>query len=165
MGMVDELLFIKEFREKKAEKHMLRTRLDLQQAHHRQQKADDDLQVFRIQAQQEEIRWYEQLCSRVVKPREILSVHEDVAALRAEEANLAVTLEQALADHETAQQHYAMAADQHRMATAAKNKFMEVAQTLQAEEARERERIEELELEEVAGQLRPHGFAEENGHV
>jgi type III secretion protein O len=165
MGMVDELLFIKEFREKKAEKHMLRTRLNLQQAHHRQEKADDDLQVFRIYAEQEEIRWYEQLCSRVVKPREILSVQEDVAGLRAKEANLAVTLEQAFADHEIAKQHYATAADQHRMATAAKNKFIEVAQSLQAEEARERERIEELELEEVASQLRPTGFFEENGRV
>ena len=164
MAVVDELLFIKNFREQKAEKNMLRTRLDLQQAHHRQLKAQDTLQVFRVQAQQDEVRWYDELCSRMVKPREILSVQEDVAALRTTEANLAVSLEQASTEHEAAQQHYAVATDQHRQATTAKNKFIEVAQNFHAEVARERERREELELEEVAGQMRFRAPGEENDH-
>lgn len=164
MAMVDELLFIKNFREQKAEKDMLRTRLDLQQAHHRQEKAEDTLQVFRVQAQQDEVRWYGELCSRLVKPREILAVQEDVAVLRATEAHLAVRLEQALAEHEEAQQHYVSATDQHRLATMAKNKFIELAQNFHAAEARERERREEMELEEVAGQLRLRDPAEEPEH-
>lgn len=164
MAMVDELLFIKNFREQKAEKDMLRTRLDLQQAHHRQEKAEDTLQVFRVQAQQDEVRWYGELCTRLVKPREILAVHEDVAVLRSTEAHLAVRLEQALAEHEVAQQHYASATDQHRLATMAKNKFIELVQNVHAAEARERERREEMELEEVAGQLRLRDPAEEREH-
>lgn len=164
MAMVDELLFIKNFREQKAEKDMLRTRLDLQQAHHRQEKAEDTLQVFRVQAQQDEVRWYGELCTRLVKPREILAVHEDVAVLRSNEAHLAVRLEQALAEHEVAQQHYASATDQHRLATMAKNKFIELVQNFHAAEARERERREEMELEEVAGQLRLRDPAEEREH-
>lgn len=164
MAMVDELLFIKNFREQKAEKDMLRTRLDLQQAHSLQSKAQNSLQGFREQAQQDELRWYGALCARLVKPREILAVHEDVAILRATEAQLAVHLEQALAAHEAAQQHFVKATDLHRKATTAKNKFVELAQNFHAAEARESERREEMEIEEVAGQLRLRDPMSEKEH-
>lgn len=164
MAMVDELLFIKRFREQKAEKDMLRTRFDLQQAHGREEAAQDSLQAFRLQAQADELRWYGDLCSRLVKPREILAVQEDVAVLRANEAQLAIGLEQAQAEHAAAQQRYAGATDQHRLATAAKNKFVELADSFHAAEARERERRDEMELEEVAGQVRLRDGTEEQEH-
>lgn len=164
MAMVDELLFIKRFREQKAEKEMLRTRFDLQQAHQHREEAEDTLQTFRVQAQEDELRWYGDLCSRLVKPRDILAVQEDVAVLRVHETQLAIGLEQAQVEHDAAQKRYAGATDQHRLATAAKNKFVELAYNFHAAEARERERRDELELEEVAGQVRVRDGMEEQEH-
>jgi type III secretion protein O len=164
MAMVDELLFIKKFREQKAEKEMLRARFDLQQAHERQEEAKDSLQVFRVRAHADELRWYGDLCSRLVKPREILAVQEDVAVLRANETQLAIGLEHAQGEQAAAQQRFAGATDQHRLATAAKNKFVELAESFHVAEARERERREELELEEVAGQARMRDGIEEQDH-
>ncbi len=163
MGMIDELLFIKDFRERKAERELLRTRLDLQQAHGRHSQAQDTLVDFQSQAQQQEQQWFSDLCTRLVKPKEILAVHADVAQLRATEADLAVQLEEAHAAHQMAQEVYALATDQHREATVTKNKFLELAQSMHAAEQRERERRDEMELEEVASQIRKRIHAQEPG--
>ena len=154
MAMIDELLFIKEFREKKAEKEFQKARMALVEARKIEEAANGALTTFQVQAEQEEQSWYRDLCSRVVKPREIAYVQEDVAMLRATELMHANALQKAERQHALAhdthvQTHLAM-----REASKAREKFTELARMHHVLVNQEAERKEELELEEVAGNVR-----------
>lgn len=154
MAMVDQLLFIKTFRERQAETVLQRSRLSLAQAHQLEEQAQQELERFIAQATEDELRWYRQLCERVVKLRDIEDVQTDVAILRAEEAERARARDAATQQREQAQSAFTQASEQMKEASTARNKFEELARQHHALVAKEVERKEDLELEELAGIVR-----------
>ena len=155
MGMVHQLLYIKDFHQKKAEMTLQSARMAMQQAKQQEDLARETLASFQEHAQREELAWFDDLCSRVVKVRDIQKVQADVAQLRATEN-----------DHvqswQLAQQQHVHASDSHQQANSAKKeadkvreKFIELVRLQDQSDANEAERKEELELEELAGNLRP----------
>jgi type III secretion protein O len=154
MGMLDELLYIKTFREGQAETAMLVSRAHLAEAHRQESNAQQELSRFQAAAREDELSWYRSLCQRIVRPQEIADVQLDVAILRAEEQARAESLAQAEQQRAQAQTGYTDANEHLREASATRNKFEELASQHNAAERREQERREEQELEEVAGNPR-----------
>lgn len=150
MAMIDELLFIKEFREDKAEKELQKARLALQEARLNAQRANEALQTFQQQAEESELAWYRALCSRLVTVRDIANVQEDVAMLRQTELEYQQALHAAEQQHTQAQTLQNQANQQMRDASKAREKFTELARNHHWIVNQEAQRKEELELEEVA---------------
>ena len=154
MAMIDELLFIKTFRERKAETALQRSRLVLVDAQRQEDTARQTLERFIEQATEDELRWYRELCARLVKQHDIEVVQQDVAIQRAEEQAYLRELEAAAAAHVSAQAAFNQATTVLRDACTSRSKFDELARLHHDTVAREAERVEELELEEVAGIVR-----------
>jgi type III secretion protein O len=85
MAMIDELLFIKEFRERKAETELQKSRARLSAAVQAENEAKTALERFIEHSTAEELRLFDDLCRRVVKLRDINDVHTEVAALKYKE--------------------------------------------------------------------------------
>jgi len=154
MSMIDQLLYIKEFREQQAETALQKSRLILADAHQQENLARETLEVFVAQAREDELLWYRELCERVVKLRDIEEVQLDVAILRAEEAARQQDLDRAQNEREQAQVAFNSATHVMREASTARNKFEELALSHHAALSKEAERKEDLELEELAGIVR-----------
>ncbi len=154
MAMVDQLLFIKEFREQQAETALQKSRLALADARRQEELAQQELERFIAQAREDELSWYRELCSRVVKLRDIESVQTDVAILRAQEAARAQQRDAAVTHREQAQSSFSQATQHMKEASTARNKFEEMARQHHALVAKEAERKEDLELEELASIVR-----------
>lgn len=154
MAMLDELLFIKRFREQQAESRAFSSRAELAQARRHEDEASKLLEQFRRQAQADEQTWYQALYARPVKLRQITRVQEDVILLRASERAHEQALEQAAAQRAAAQQRYAEASQRMREARAVREKFVELVRRENLAASREHERREELEFEELASTRR-----------
>jgi type III secretion protein O len=154
MTMIDELLFIKEFRERKAETELQKSRLQLRLAVSAEQEAEQTLNDFIEHATQEEFRMFEDLCSRIVNPRDITDVHAEVSALKAQELSHREGLLTRQQQHMQARQVFDVDTRKMRDASTAREKFGELARTHRVSVAREAERKEELELEELASIVR-----------
>ena len=154
MAMVDELLFIKEFRERKAETELQKSRARLGVAAQSERQAEQTLQEHIDRAWAEELRLYAELCARIVKPREIADVQQHVAQMRVEEMAHQQRLEQAQEQHKAAQDDFQLSTRKMREASTAREKFVELARTHHMLVAREAERKEDLELEELASVVR-----------
>jgi hypothetical protein len=154
MAMIDELLFIKEFRERKAETELQTSRSRLGAAAHAEREAEKTLQAYAAQAMAEELRLYADLCVRIVKPRDISDVQGEVAAMRIQELQHQQELEAAEKNHELALDHFQLSTRKMREASTAREKFVELARTHHMLEAREAERKEDLELEELSSVVR-----------
>jgi len=150
MSMLDELLFIKRFRERQAEAIVFRSRADLAQARRAEEDASSVLERFRLQALADEQAWYDALYQRPVKLREITRVQEDVSMLRAAERAHQQSLETAAAKRSEAQQAHAEATQRMRDASAVREKFVELVRRENLAASRESEKREELEFEELA---------------
>ena len=150
MAMIEDLLFIKTFRERKAETELQKSRAALVLAQLAQQQAQLSLDEYVAYATQQEQEWFEGLYARLVKPRDITAVHQDVAILRAEERAHEEDLTQATSTHDRARDHMHQSTVQLREASMARQKFVELARAHHLLIAQEAERKEELELEEVA---------------
>lgn len=150
MAMVDDLLFIKRFRESKAETELQKSRAALvlaQKAERQAEQALDDYIAFAIA---QEKAWYDDLCSRLVKLREIATVQEDVAGLKQGERSHRDEVEERRKAHLEANQQLDHSLQRMRDASTARQKFVELARNFHWLAAREQERKEELELEELA---------------
>jgi type III secretion protein O len=154
MKMIDELLFIKEFRERKAETELQKSRVRLSTAAQAERDAEKTLQDFIAHATAEELRLFDDLCSRIVKLRDINEVHTEVAGLKYKEQAHAQALDQRQQQHVQARQDFDQSTRKMRDASTAREKFVELARNFHIMETREAERKEELELEEVASIVR-----------
>jgi len=148
--MVDELLFIKRFRETKAETELKKSRGELVLAQQAEREAEQALDRYVAWAVAQEQSWYADLCSRLVKLREITAVQEDVVGLKAAERDHRATLDQRQKAHEAAREQMELSMRRMREASTAREKFVELARNFHSMAAREQERKEELELEELA---------------
>jgi type III secretion protein O len=154
MAMIDELLFIKEFRERKAETELQKSRARLSAAVQAEQEAKATLERFIEHATAEELRMFADLCSRVVKLRDINDVHSEVAALKYKEQAHQQELEGRQKQHVQARDDFDGSTRKMREASTAREKFVELARNFHWLAAREAERKEELELEELASVVR-----------
>lgn len=153
--MLHQLLFIKDFHKKKAEMTLQKARLQLLEAQQREQKSKDTLQTFQSEAERAERAWFEALCSRIVKVRDIHNVHADVAQLRATEQLHIQNWQQAQQEHTQASASHQQATSDKKEADQVCEKFVELVKRHDQIQAIEAERKEELELEELNGNLRP----------
>jgi type III secretion protein O len=151
MSMMDQLLFIKSFREGQAQTKMQRCRAEHLDAQAREQATRQALEQFITQAREDEARWYRELCDRLVKLSDIETVQQDIAILRAEQLAREEAVRAQAALTESARLAFSESALALREASAARNKFEELRRNEREAFARESERREELELEEVAG--------------
>lgn len=154
MAMVDELLYIKTFREQQAETALQRSRADLRLAHAAEDQARTDRDDFARQAVEDELRWYRELCERLVTVRDIEDVQLAVAGLRQREAQLQQMLEERQRQRQDSQQRFHQASEHLKQASTARSKFVELAREHHLAVSREAERKEEMELEELAGVVR-----------
>ena len=154
MAMVDELLYIKSFREQQAETALQSSRVELRVAREAEEQARVVRDDFTRQAVEDELRWYRELCERVVKVRDIEDVQLAVAGLRQREIELQKMLEQREQDRQQSQQRFHQASDHLKQASTARSKFEELAREHHLAVSREAERKEEMELEELAGVVR-----------
>lgn len=148
--MVDELLFIKRFRETKAETELKKSRGALVLAQQAEHEAEQTLDEYVAWAAAQERAWYEDLCSRLVRLREISAVQEDVVLLKARERDHRATLEARRKTHEEAREQMDLSMRRMREASTAREKFVELARNFHWLASLEQERKEELELEELA---------------
>jgi hypothetical protein len=107
-----------------------------------------------LEAREDEVRWYRELCDRLVKLSDIESLQQDIAILRAEEVAREDEVKAKIAQTAAAREALTASTTALREASAARNKFEELRRRERDAVARESERREELELEEVAGNRR-----------
>lgn len=150
MSVFDELLAIKRFREGQAELAVARQRKVHAEAEHQREVASEQLTEYRTWAQQQEEGFYRDLCSRIVRVREIEGVLQGVAELRQGERDHQTRVESA--SQEVIDQANALAERRlsHREARRVTDKFVELAHVYLVEHLRELERKEDSEMEEAS---------------
>jgi type III secretion protein O len=150
MSMFTELLAIKRFREGQAELRVARERTSHQQAELARVAAQETLERFKLEAIERERQMYADLCSRVVKLRDIEDVMQGVSSLRQTEQQRQTDVERADEVVENALKALATARESHRLATRMTEKFVELAQIHLDQHLREQEYKEDQEMEEAA---------------
>lgn len=154
MDMINELLFIKKFREHKAETEMQKSRARLAIAVQAEKDAQQTLTDYIAHATAEELRMFTDLCTRIVKLSDINDVHAAMAILKFQEQTHQQELQNSQEQHVQAREVFDGDMRKMREASTAREKFVELAQNFHTIAAREAERKEELELEEVASVVR-----------
>ena len=101
-----------------------------------------------------EDQWYRELCTRVVRVRDIENLHASIAGLRRTQQQLDQDLDARLREREQAQKHMKQSSEHHRLASVARSKFTELARIHEVARVLETERREESELEELASASR-----------
>ncbi len=165
MSMFKELLAIKRFREGQAELRVARERTSHQQAELARVAAQQTLERFRLEAVERELGMYADLCSRVVKLRDIEDVMQGVATLRDTEHQREKDVERADEQVDHALKALATARESHRLATRMTEKFVELAQIHLDQHLREQEYKEDQEMEEAASVRRDREDWEEHAEV
>lgn len=150
MSIFRDLLTIKSLRESKAERIVRRQRDVLADATDMREKANQRLDQFVVFARQEEDILYLDLCSRLVRLRDIENVQSTVAHLRQQEQQHEETLRKAEIQRLKESEQLATDKTLHKEAARVKEKFVDWAQMHAVELQREFERKEDAEMEEVA---------------
>lgn len=150
MSVFDELLAIKRFREGQAEIAVSRQRLRHAEADAARLASEQALADFRDESERRERAMYRDLCSRVVRVREIEDVLQGVADLREGERQREQALEQAAQRLGDEARALAERRDQHQQAVRLTGKFVELASLHLAEHLKALEHKEDMEMEEAA---------------
>lgn len=148
MSVFAELLRIKEFRESQAETEARRRRAVLDEAVQALERGERRLEEYRAWSGRHELDLYAEICTRVVKLRDLDDLRGQVTDMRQQERNL----EQGVRDAEKLRREAGAALDAAfaalREAGRQKNKFTELARIYSEEARLELERAEDLEMEE-----------------
>jgi type III secretion protein O len=148
MGMLDELLHLKSFREEKAERAVGAGREAVTHAARQEQQAHDALTDYRDWSDRHERQLYDEICRRPVQPRELEWLREDVNALRTKEGELDKLVQQAGQHRGEAETALESLHRVHAEATRVRDKFQQLADADADAERVETERREEAEAEE-----------------
>ena len=127
MSVFDELLAIKRFREGQAEIAVSRQRLRHAEADAAKRGSEAALVSYRDEAERHEQAMYSDLCSRVVRVREIENVLQGVAGLREGERQHEQAVETAAQQLEHESKALAASRQQHQQAVRLTGKFVELA--------------------------------------
>jgi type III secretion protein O len=149
-GVLDQVLEIKSFREARAGLAVTRQRLALDRAVAEVQAKQDTLMTFTQEAHRKERALFDDLCSRVVRLSQIQDVHLAVDELRAQTREHEKKLEQARAARHREAQALEDRRAEHSRALQVKERFVELVRVAAEEAEQEVDRLEALELEEVA---------------
>lgn len=150
-----QLVTVKEMREGKAERTVRAQRRALETAQAERDGAQHRLDNYHAYAVQQERRIYDELCTRVVKLRDIEDVHGQVQALRLREADLREELQTAEQRREQEERKLEEDKTVHKLALRTRDKFVEMDGIFTRERRDGAERAEESEIEEIAGNRRP----------
>ena len=150
MSIFKELLAIKAFREGQAESAMRMQRSIALEASDKREAAEALLARLLAEGVDKEHRMYRDLCERIVKLRDIENVQQSVAALRARELQQQDNVDAAIRVLDEENQKLDTVRAAHKEASRQKSKFVDLSHNHTNELAREAERKEDLELEEVA---------------
>src|ERR1041384_4934872 len=129
MTIFAELLRIAGFREGKAEMEVSRTRGELTKAHASETDAKQRLQEFMVFADRREREMYAELCTRIIRLRELEDVQLGVLDLRNGERRREEEVAAARKAVEAAVAALEAARKVHRAATRQKEKFVELGRS------------------------------------
>jgi len=149
LSVFTELLRIAGFRETKAETAVSAARGAVIKAHEDEAAARRVLEEFLTYSERHERSLYADLCTRLIKLRELEEVQLSVLDLRNGERQRGAAVEAALKAAEQAQAALDAAREVHRLARRMKEKFVELTRSYDEERALEVQRVEDLEMEEV----------------
>jgi len=162
MSMFDELLAIKRFREGQAEIAVAHQRQVLVAAEQELEAANQRLVDYRAWSERRERDMYDDLCSRIVRVREIEDVMQGVADLRGGERQHEAQVQSADDQVRTEEQALTERRETHRLASRMTEKFIELARLHLEAYLLEQERKEDLEMEEAASVRRDREDWEEH---
>ena len=121
-----------------------------------EQQADQTLNDYRVWSDGHERSLYDEVCKRVVRPRDLEWLREDVSALRVKETSLEGELAQAGKQRSTAEDELKQARGVRELATRVREKFVQLVGA-EADELRlEAERKEDVETEDSYAGRREH---------
>jgi type III secretion protein O len=148
MSMLNELLELKQYREDKAEMALARCRLSLAEVTKRKDQAHDALVSYQEWSVTHERDMYGAVYGRVVRPRDLENLREDVVMLRVKERTLNEALTKVETERTQADTAVRDSRTAHERATRTREKFVQLVEA-QSEELRlEAERKEDLEMED-----------------
>lgn len=150
MSIFDEILSIKNFRESRAELAMLKQRTVLAEAIVARDEAEKRLAAFIEEALRLERDLYKDLCSRLVRLRDIENVQMEVVDLRHREHSYEESLVKSEQTRTAEEQRLDEAKQGHQQAVIMKQKFVELLDVYNDEYMKQAERAEDAEMEEVA---------------
>ncbi|MBS1196647.1 MAG: type secretion protein [Proteobacteria bacterium] len=150
MSIFDEILSIKNFRENRAELAMFKQRTVLEAAMAARDEAQKILSAFIEEALRREHNLYQDLCSRLVRLRDIESVQMEVVDLRHREHGYEENLVKSEQARTAEEQRLDEAKQCHQQAVIMKQKFVELVEVYNDEYMKQAERAEDAEMEEVA---------------
>ncbi|CAM3692823.1 type III secretion system stalk subunit SctO [Parendozoicomonas haliclonae] len=146
--MLNDLLRIKRIREKSAEDEVRKCRYRVELAVQDVEKKKQELVSYKEWRIQEEKRLYDEIMNTAVKQFDLDIVKQTVALHREKDLILQDAITQAEEHLEETRKELEEAQQKHVLATQAVQKFEEFTDVINQEEAKEKARIEELELEE-----------------
>ena len=146
--MLHDLLRIKRIREKSAEDEVRKCRYRVELAAQDLEKKKQELIHYKEWRIQEEKRRYDEIINTEVKQFDLDILKQTVAKLREKDLVLQDAITQAEEHLEETKRQLEDAEHAYAKATQAVKKFEEFTDAIEQEEAREKARIEELELEE-----------------
>ena len=149
MGVLRQLLSIKTFRERKAHTEVQRATRALEAATQRHEAEKAALRQLRLDTREREDALYADLFSRVVLKSDIDDVKFKVEALREQLAAREKDLEAVAQARRAAVEAREAAVRTYQLAVRMREKFDEIVAQADVELANERQRVEDLELEEV----------------
>jgi len=149
MSALNQLLSIKEWREQQAEIALVRQRQTVESAHSAVDMADEALEDYRLWATRREAAVYQELCSKIVRLREIEAAREAVAELRQQELIYMAALDKARECASRESERLTIVHKDYQGATRMTQKFSEMVRLQNAENLAEDERLADLEMEEV----------------
>ncbi len=150
MSIFRDLLAIKTFREGQAESAVRIQRQALADAQAAREAAEALLMRLMREGLETETALYRDLCSRMVRLREIEDVQLSVVGLRQREAAQQEAVDAAQRTQEAQNQKLSDARAAHQEASRQKSKFVDLARNYADTQLREVERKEDLEMEEAA---------------
>lgn len=160
MSIVTELLAIKTFREGKAELSLNRQRATHREAEFTRAQAETTLDSFVEQARQRELGLYGDLCSRIVRLRDIEDVQLSMVVLKMQEREYETFLQAAEKKLTAEVDALNKRKLEHSAASRLKEKFVELVKIHTDELTRASEYKEDAEMEEAAQLQRESGDRE-----
>jgi hypothetical protein len=147
--VIQQIVDVKERREDRAQEEVRRRRLALEDAARRVERRRKALEDYRLWRRHREIELWDGIERRTVKLRDIEDLKTDIGLLRGREQVLEEHSAEADRVRNDANAALANAVSELEAATRNRQKFEDLADWLEAEARAHRERMEELELEEL----------------
>lgn len=150
MGILDQLMKIKDFRENRAQVAVQVERVSMERKANARDRAADQLDAFRGHLAEREAELFRGLMGQAVQVRDIQEVRHEIGELRSQERGLAGVLDRAVSDCENQRKALETAKSDFRLAMDCCEKFRGLVDADHTQKAWDSERLEESDGEEVA---------------